>query len=43
MYHPDKNKSPDAERKFMAIAKAYVLTDPVAKELEVATLMAGSP
>jgi translocation protein SEC63 len=33
IYHPDKNKSPDAERKFMAIAKAYAaLTDPVAKE-----------
>ena len=32
LYHPDKNKAPDANRKFMAIAKAYAaLTDPEAK------------
>ena len=32
-WHPDKNKDPDAERRFMAIAKAYAaLTDKEARE-----------
>jgi molecular chaperone DnaJ len=41
-YHPDRNKDPDAEEKFKAIAKAYaVLSDPQKRKLYDAGGMGG--